>query len=313
MVIRRLIYLIVILLQAGLAIAQTLDRPYIVPRGTPVNLNVGNSNGNYTYEWYRNGIAIPNANQASYTVTQEGNYTVRIVSESEAGCPSELSDIFSVVYERYDLEIVKKSETRAVGPNEPFQYTITVSNKGNMDVPNVVMTDPLPANLMYLGIERVSSGQANNQNGVITWTIPLVSMANSETLLLKVQARMPGNVVNTARVDGEPNLNEVDLTNNTSTDTKKIAGDIKVPNVITPNGDGKNDVLKIEGIELYRQNSLAIFNRWGNEVYRSPSGYQNNWNGEGLSEGTYYYVLKLVSKEGISSSRTGYITLLRDK
>ncbi|MBU0489285.1 MAG: gliding motility-associated C-terminal domain-containing protein [Bacteroidetes bacterium] len=66
---------------------------------------------------------------------------------------------------------------------------------------------------------------------------------------------------------------------------------IKVPGIITPNGDGYNDVFWVENIDKYQYSSLTIFNRWGRKVYeREP--YQNTWNGKGLSDGVYFYILR---------------------
>ncbi len=62
-----------------------------------------------------------------------------------------------------------------------------------------------------------------------------------------------------------------------------------VPNVITPNGDGKNDAFGIDGINLTDW-SLRIYNRWGNLVYETLD-YKNNWSAQGETAGTYYYQL----------------------
>lgn len=67
---------------------------------------------------------------------------------------------------------------------------------------------------------------------------------------------------------------------------------------ISPNGDGNNDTWKIKGIEKYPDNTVNIFNRWGDKV-REFSNYNNTsriWNGtneqgEPLPNGTYYYIL----------------------
>jgi gliding motility-associated-like protein len=83
---------------------------------------------------------------------------------------------------------------------------------------------------------------------------------------------------------------------------------LKIPNVFTPNGDGINDVFEIRGLDKFVQNELVIVNRWGNEVYHKTN-YQNNWTGEGLNEGTYYYVLKVKTTEW--QVIKGYITLMR--
>lgn len=77
---------------------------------------------------------------------------------------------------------------------------------------------------------------------------------------------------------------------------------LKVPNVITPEqSPGKNDKLKIvygdrliseAGIHV----SLIIYNRWGNKVYESKN-YQDDWAGEGLPAGVYYYEASIEEEE----------------
>lgn len=304
--------MVTLLLYAITVKAQTANEVRIRQGGT-AHLRVDNPTGSYSYQWYRYGQPISGANTFMYSTVAAGDYQVSVISQE--GCSSDLSDVFRVIVEYSNLEVIKKSETKFVGPNEPFTYMITVRNIENTDNANVQVIDVFPPNLKFISMERPTVGTAQYENGRISWTIPLlVSGGPTATLLIKAQGIMAGDIVNTASVvGGDPTLPDPDMRNNSSTDVKKIIGNIKVPNVITPNGDGKNDVLKIEGIELYKESSLAIFNRWGNEVYRSPGNYINNWSGDGLSEGTYYYVLKLVSKEGAQSAVTGYITLLRDK
>ncbi len=73
-----------------------------------------------------------------------------------------------------------------------------------------------------------------------------------------------------------------------------------VPEIFTPNGDGKNDGFEIRNIENYPDNHLKIFNRWGNLVYQKD-GYLNEFTGyantgdaagkEKLPSGTYYVIL----------------------
>ena len=69
-----------------------------------------------------------------------------------------------------------------------------------------------------------------------------------------------------------------------------------VPTIMTPNGDGVNDVFMIPCIETgnFPGNEVIIFNQWGDEIYRSAP-YRNDWrgtfNGEDIPAGTYYYVI----------------------
>ncbi|SFC04386.1 gliding motility-associated C-terminal domain-containing protein [Parapedobacter composti] len=85
--------------------------------------------------------------------------------------------------------------------------------------------------------------------------------------------------------------------------------ELVIPNALTPNGDGKNDLFVIQGLENYEHADLTVFNRWGNEVYRSRR-YQQNWDGAGVSDGTYYYRLVL-RKDGIETIHKGWILVKR--
>ncbi|MBC7398976.1 MAG: gliding motility-associated C-terminal domain-containing protein [Mucilaginibacter sp.] len=98
---------------------------------------------------------------------------------------------------------------------------------------------------------------------------------------------------------------------NGCTDTVAVnvtSSKIDAPNILTPNGDGQNDVLVIPGIEFFPGSKLAIYNRWGNEVYHSEN-YKNDWAGAGLAEGTYYYLLKRKEITGEIKVFKGWIYL----
>lgn len=79
-----------------------------------------------------------------------------------------------------------------------------------------------------------------------------------------------------------------------------------VPNVITPNNDGTNDLLIISGIENNGDWNLEIYNRWGKEVFRHQY-YDNSWTGDYLEDGTYYYLLTAPDK----TTCKGWIEIIR--
>ncbi|MEX1003689.1 MAG: gliding motility-associated C-terminal domain-containing protein [Crocinitomicaceae bacterium] len=67
-----------------------------------------------------------------------------------------------------------------------------------------------------------------------------------------------------------------------------------IPQALTPNNDGDNDLFVIEGIELLAH-KIEIFNRWGQKVFESEQ-YENNWDGTDdsgneLSADTYFYII----------------------
>lgn len=305
--VKRYILLAFFFLLTNWAFAQT---PNVVRirLGASVKFAVKDQTGGYSFQWYRDGKPIANATAATYTASVAGLY--QVVSISTEGCRSDLSDGFLLIIEYADLEIHKISETRYVGPGEAFEYQISVQNNGNIAATGVEVTDKLPSNLKYIGISNEQTENITVVNNIITWKIPILGNRQKMVLSLKTIAIKAGRVVNTANVTAvEPDPN---LANNVATDVKDIIGEVVVPNVITPNGDGKNDVFIIDGLELHPNHTLSIFNRWGNEVYRSNGPYKNDWNGNGLNEGTYYYLLKIKAKDGNESSTTGWITLIKD-
>jgi gliding motility-associated-like protein len=93
--------------------------------------------------------------------------------------------------------------------------------------------------------------------------------------------------------------------------------ELRVPEIITPNNDTKNDVLIIDGIQHYPNSWLRIFNRAGHVVYEKR-GYENDWDGysnrgsfgnnKPLPSGTYYYTL--IYNEG-RNRQAGFIYIFR--
>jgi gliding motility-associated-like protein len=85
-------------------------------------------------------------------------------------------------------------------------------------------------------------------------------------------------------------------------------------NIITPNGDGKNDTFHIDNIEHYPNAELTIFNRWGKKVYQTRE-YMNNWgglhNGQILPNSTYYYVLELNEPRSPDKTINGTVSILK--
>jgi gliding motility-associated-like protein len=80
---------------------------------------------------------------------------------------------------------------------------------------------------------------------------------------------------------------------------------LKVELGFSPNGDGDNEVWVIKDIERYPNNTVRVFNRWGNVVYetRGYNNTDNGWSGQSngklivgdlkVPDGTYFYVIDL--------------------
>ncbi|MGX5817691.1 Ig-like domain-containing protein [Chitinophaga lutea] len=125
-----------------------------------------------------------------------------------------------------------------------------------------------------------------------------------------------------AALDIRPQENmtyEVSATNaagctGTATFNITVISDFKVDatNVLTPNGDGRNDRWIIRNLDSYPDNEVKIFDRAGRIVYQRRN-YSNDWdgttNGSPLAEGTYYYILTINNGQATTK---GYITIVRD-
>lgn len=117
--------------------------------------------------------------------------------------------------------------------------------------------------------------------------------------------------------DGIPNYLDSDL-------GESQVDQIDVINVITPNGDGIHDVLTINGLENYPNNTVKIYNRWGVMVY-ATNAYNTTGNVfDGTSEGrvtvdkdnklpvgTYFYIIDYQDLNGNMKQLSGYLYINR--
>lgn len=93
---------------------------------------------------------------------------------------------------------------------------------------------------------------------------------------------------------------------------KAISSLGELPNVLTPNGDGRNDEYTVN-VENVKQFSLTVFNAKGKEVFRSLS-IENTWKGLDMSgnklpEGTYRTVVNMVGVDGERHQRMQTVRL----
>ncbi len=98
------------------------------------------------------------------------------------------------------------------------------------------------------------------------------------------------------------------------------SSELVIHNGFSPNNDGVNDVFMIQGLRNIPNNSLCVFNRWGNQVYRKDAyGYNESgqydegtlwdgsWTGQVLPDGTYFYLLD----DGNGNKYSGYVQIHR--
>ncbi|PRX53152.1 gliding motility-associated C-terminal domain-containing protein [Flagellimonas meridianipacifica] len=107
--------------------------------------------------------------------------------------------------------------------------------------------------------------------------------------------------------DGDGTPDYLDPDNNPGPPTQEV----EVNQLVTPNGDGRNDFLFIRGLELVRSSTLQIFNRWGVKVYdgENYNNVNNVFDGRSrgrstlsvndfLPSGVYFYIFEYETDEG---------------
>jgi len=94
-----------------------------------------------------------------------------------------------------------------------------------------------------------------------------------------------------------------------------VESPIYIPNTITPNNDGFNDVWIISNIQNYPSANVSIYDRWGQKIF-NVTGYtsEKRWDGTNkglrLPAGTYYYIINLKA-HGSSKIYNGDINIIK--
>lgn len=283
-----------------------------IAEGSSITLTAA-STGAVGYLWYLNGKPINGHHDAVIVASEAGTYTVIGLGHN---CNSNLSDPVEVLVDpgsepvTVDMRIRNVPDRHVALVNEIFNYQLLAVNNGDHPAENVVVTAKLPSNINYETVLGIYAGQVtyNPATRELTWQLGDVAPGQSETLTIAVQASNEGvatqlAIVTSSQPDRNPDDNEARAT------VEVIA--LKIPNIFTPNGDGVNDRFEIRGLERFPENRLLVFNRWGNEVFKT-NAYQNDWDGANLSEGTYYYIFELRLHNGHWQTFKGFLTIMRN-
>lgn len=213
-----------------------------------------------------------------------------------------------------DLELTKEVNIANPTVGQQIIFTITLSNLGQFTAADVVINELIDSNLGFQYISHeASNGTYDERAG--RWELMAIGPEEISTLTITVTVPQEGSFQNIAAlVSSSPT--DGNEANNVGTATVVVGPRSRdesgfVFNQFSPNGDGVNDVLQINDVQNYPNNTLEIFDRYGNQVF-SVSRYDNTWTGEGtngqLPKGTYFYVMNL--GDG-SEAKKGWIQIMR--
>ncbi len=306
--------------------------------GASITLTAGNG---ATYQWTGPAGYTSNSGMAvipNITVSNAGKYYVKVTTM--AGCVNTDSTVVSisttpVANAGSDVRICEGESTILQGsggqsfswspatglsatnianpvatPSDSTLYILTVSNGSCTDADSVlvaVLKKPIanagPNQQIFQGGSASLTGSVGGSGIIFYWTpdynivtandlLPVVSPASDTTYTLHVESQGGCGVA-------------------TDDVFVRVFKKITIPNVFSPNGDGINDVWRIDGLFTFPQSDITIFDRYGKQVF-SSRGYTKPWDGEykqsPLPVGTYYYIIDL--KNGLKKLN-GSVTVLR--
>ncbi len=189
-------------------------------------------------------------------------------------------------------------------------FTVTVNPTPSLSpLSNIVVFDGDVVNAINFS--------GNPQGTVFNWTnsVPGIGLAASGVGNIPSFAAVnltDADIVATITVT--PTLNTCTGAIRTFTITvKPRTKDVFVPNVFSPNGDGKNDLLKVYG-NYITSLEMRIFNQWGEqvtEIRNINQGWDGTYKGKPQPVGVYVYVLKATLSTGKTVTLKGSITLVR--
>ncbi|HEY0979011.1 MAG TPA: gliding motility-associated C-terminal domain-containing protein, partial [Flavobacteriales bacterium] len=223
-----------------------------------------------------------------------------------SGDPAELTT--TLPYAQYQWS---NGTTNAVAYVSTGTYAVTVTNEAGCSgtsAPVQVLTADAPDASF-----AATPSEAINMGGTVLYTA-LSLGPNVATAIWNVDSMTVGSGGSLEHLFPEPGLYAVTLTVTTVEGCEHsytfwqtvYPDEIIIPNVFSPNGDGKNDLLTFEGAQYYPNTEVKVFNRYGQTLFESGN-YKNTWSANGVPDGTYYFVMKLFT----GKEYTGHVTLLR--
>jgi gliding motility-associated-like protein len=222
-----------------------------------------------------------------------------------------------------------------------FKFTFIVNNLTNYPMSHVVISDNLQNSVPITSDFNIVSNNSTggivsnlsfNGNSTINLTDTsskvLSNKADTSSLVINIIPKgYVGSLTNVANVKVDTKwgtVNMISSADNKAIETTKRPTpytikdlQIVIPEGFSPNYDGINDkfvIIKPYDVTI----DLEVFNRWGNIVYKSTN-YKNDWDGKGtnnfigqdLISGGYYYIIKATNYNGGTKIFNGYIIIQR--
>jgi len=236
----------------------------------PITINYTFQNKNYSENFFNNNIILSNKLSGIYTLIEiTDRFCTNLVSSqnNKATIDIRLNDL------SFENQIID-----TVYLNEKVRYSILDKSENTNLFWNVWQAEILSENPSF------------SDSILIYWN-------KSGWQEVKVHEKTQNNCT------GIEITQNIFVKNQTAND-KYI--ELKIPNVFTPNDDGKNDYFTIEYNQKPENFMLTILNRWGKKVFETQN-IDEKWNGElngrKINEGIYYFEIQYKSQNKLENKK----------
>lgn len=290
--------------------------------GTSISLNAGPgnqyfwSNGQITQSttFDQTGIYAVTVTNSNGSVACYGADTVEIViiPWASVNLGPDLCETAAVTLDAqnpgFDYHWSNGASTQTTNITSTGIYSVTVSYGGASECSDVdsINVNVIPTPVVNLGPDQEMCRHEFRDYDVSQTTPQYTYLWSTGSLspYLHVEGLPVGSVAYSVTVSGCDSRSDTVLVD-------VIACDLTIPNIITPNGDGYNDVFAVENLPYYPNSVLMVFNRWGKKIYETAN-YLNDWDGEKFADGTYFMVLKVNYGNEEYEDHHGTLTIMRD-
>lgn len=281
----------------------------------------------------------------SHTYNSAGTYTVSLsITDNTHNCKDTLKKVMQV----FSLPILSLSG-RDTCQNKPTQLQanggLTYSWSPSADLNNATISNPI-ATLSTTTLFSVTANDINSCVGTNTLLVtiqePPTTISWDTSIVIGQTTPLPGNVgavfnyswtpadylncitcpipVASPTVEYIYSVKVKDIHGcferiNTYTVHIELKGSLDVPTAFTPNGDGINDLINVDGWGIRKLNYFKVFNRWGELIYETTdlnSGWDGIYKGVPQNMETYVYQAEAeLFTDNELIKKTGYFKLLR--